>query len=406
MSKIDELIAELCPEGVSTFRLDEIFEIRGGFTPSKSDLGFWEDGTVPWFRMEDIRKNGRVLKSALQNVSKKALKGAGTFPANSIIVSTSATIGEHALITVPFLANQRFSVLTIKSGYLERLLPEFAFYIGFPLSYYCTQNTVKSGFAGVEMVAFRSFPIPLPPLEVQREIVEILDKFTQLEAELEAELEVRKSQYEHTRGQLLDFSGDPSSHPLVKLTAEFCPEGVEFKSLGELLETIPRGRRLTKAELPQGGSIPVFHGGLEPFGFTDQANTPAMTVMVINVGASAGNVGWSEKPFWCSDGCFALPHSNLILPKYLYYCALDNQRFFVDRVRKAGIPTLPAASVLELGIPTPPLEVQREIVSILDKLDALANDLNRGLPAEIAARRKQYEYYRDKLLTFKELDAE
>jgi type I restriction enzyme S subunit len=176
---------------------------------------------------------------------------------------------------------------------------------------------------------------------------------------------------------------------LDELVSELCPEGVDYKTLGVLLETIPRGKRLTKSDLPQGGSIPVFHGGLEPIGFTDQANTPAMTVMVINVGASAGNVGWSEKPFWCSDGCFALPHSNLILPKYLYYCASTNQRFFVDKVRKAGIPTLAAASVLTLGIPVPPLQIQREIVSILDKFTQLE--------AELEARKSQFIYFVDRI---------
>jgi type I restriction enzyme S subunit len=204
-----ELIAELCPEGVASPRLDEVFEIRGGFTPPKANPGLWSDGTVPWFRMEDIRENGRVLNGALQNVSEKALKESGAFSANSIIVSTSATIGEHALITVPFLANQRFTVLTIKSGYLEVLLPKFAFYLGFPLSYYCTQNTVKSGFAGVEMVAFRSFPIPLPPLEVQRKIVSILDKLDALVNDLTfglpAEITARRKQYEYYRNKLLTF---------------------------------------------------------------------------------------------------------------------------------------------------------------------------------------------------------
>jgi type I restriction enzyme S subunit len=247
--------------------------------------------------------------------------------------------------------------------------------------------------------------VQVPPLEVQREIVSILDKFTQLEAELEAELEVRRTQYEVTRDRLLDFSSDLDTHPLKNMIRELSPEGVDYIPLRDLLVTIPRGRRLTKSALPDDGSIPVFHGGLEPIGFTDKANTPAMTVMVINVGASAGTVGWSEKPFWCSDGCFALPHSTVLSPKYLYYCALANQHLLVEKVRKAGIPTLSASSVLELSIPVPPLEVQIEIVSMLDKLDILVNDITIGLPAEISARRKQYEYYRNKLLTFKELDA-
>ena len=93
------MIQEYCPNGVQFLALSELFAIRNGYTPSKSNKEYWENGTVPWFRMEDIRENGRILSDSLQHVSEKAVKGK-LFPANSIIVATSATIGEHALITV------------------------------------------------------------------------------------------------------------------------------------------------------------------------------------------------------------------------------------------------------------------------------------------------------------------
>lgn len=182
------------------------------------------------------------------------------------------------------------------------------------------------------------------------------------------------------------------------LVAELCPRGVDVKTLGELLGKIPRGKRLTKSNLAADGSIPVFHGGLDPIGFHDQANTPGMTVMVINTGASSGTVGWSESAFWCSDGCFALPHSETVLARYLYYYASSNQKFFTDRVRTAGIPTLAADSILALRIPVPPLEVQREIVKVLDAF----TELEAELQAELEARRLQYAHYRDTLLTFPE----
>lgn len=108
MTKLDELIQELCPDGVKYLPIPELFITRNGYTPSKANNEFWENGTIPWFRMEDIRENGRILTTATQYVSEKAVKGK-LFPADSIIIATSATIGEHALIKVPSLANQRFT---------------------------------------------------------------------------------------------------------------------------------------------------------------------------------------------------------------------------------------------------------------------------------------------------------
>ena len=182
------------------------------------------------------------------------------------------------------------------------------------------------------------------------------------------------------------------------LIAEHCPGGVEVKTLRELLGNIPRGRRLTKSNLAADGSIPVFHGGLEPIGFHNRANTPGKTVMIINTGASSGTVGWSEVAFWCSDGCFALPHSEAVLSRYLYYYAVANSKFLIDRVRRAGIPTLAADVVLAMRIPVPPILVQREIVEILD----LFTQLEAELEAELEARRSQYEHYSRACLAFQD----
>ena len=114
MSKIDDLIKELCPDGVPYFRLDEIFNIRNGYTPSKADKSFWKNGTVNQFRMEDIRMNGRILSESIQKISESAIKKNGLFPAGSIIIATTATIGEYALLTADSLANQQFTSLARK----------------------------------------------------------------------------------------------------------------------------------------------------------------------------------------------------------------------------------------------------------------------------------------------------
>ena len=108
MSKLDELIKELCPNGVEYKPIDEICVVQNGYTPSKKNAEFWDNGDVPWFRMEDIRVNGRELNDSIQHITIKGVRGK-CFPKNSIIFATTATVGEHALITVPFVCNQQLT---------------------------------------------------------------------------------------------------------------------------------------------------------------------------------------------------------------------------------------------------------------------------------------------------------
>lgn len=140
--------------------LGEIFNLKNGYTPSKSNKEYWENGSIPWFRMEDIRENGRILDNALQHISESAVKGGKLFPAGSIIMATSATIGEHALITVPFLANQRFTNLSLKPKFSEKFNIYFLYYYCFNLGEWCKKNTTVSSFASVDMNSFKRFLIP------------------------------------------------------------------------------------------------------------------------------------------------------------------------------------------------------------------------------------------------------
>ena len=182
---------------------------------------------------------------------------------------------------------------------------------------------------------------------------------------------------------------------LEQLIQDLCPNGVKMVKLGDVVDVL-RGKRLTKSELSEDAQYNVYHGGLEPLGKYHLANREADTVMVINVGASAGTVGYSDMPFWSSDGCFCLSHSDEVNNKYLYYYLQTETNTLVSRVRRAGIPTLDSNSVLSLQIPLPPLAVQSEIVRVLDKFTLYKSEL----AAELAARLQQYEYYRDQLLTF------
>ena len=189
--------------------LGEVFDLKNGYTPSKSNKEYWENGSIPWFRMEDIRENGRILDNSLQHISKSAVKGGKLFPANSIIMATSATIGEHALITVPFLANQRFTSLSLKPEFADKLSIYFLYYYCFNLSEWCKKNTTTSSFASVDMNGFKRFPIPILPLPEQEKIVAILDKFDTLTHSISEglphEIALCRKQYEYYREQLLAF---------------------------------------------------------------------------------------------------------------------------------------------------------------------------------------------------------
>ncbi|WP_118803406.1 restriction endonuclease subunit S [Haemophilus haemolyticus] len=202
---------ELGKVGFEWKTLDEIFHLKNGYTPSKGIKEYWENGSIPWFRMEDIRENGRILNTALQKVSESAVKGRKLFPANSIIIATSATIGEHALITIPFLANQRFTVLSLKPEYIDKFNIYFLYHYCFTLDDWCQKNTTMSSFASVDMNVFRRFPIPIPPLSVQTEIVKILDAFETLTNSitegLPLAIEQSQKRYEYYRELLLNFPG-------------------------------------------------------------------------------------------------------------------------------------------------------------------------------------------------------
>jgi type I restriction enzyme S subunit len=137
MSRVNDLIAKHCPDGVEYKELQEIFITRNGYTPLTTNKAYWTNGTIPWFRMEDIRANGNILSESMQLITEDAVKGGKLFPANSILVATSATIGEHALITVPHLSNQRFTSLSLKPAFEKRLDMRFVYYYCFELDRWC-----------------------------------------------------------------------------------------------------------------------------------------------------------------------------------------------------------------------------------------------------------------------------
>lgn len=195
-------------EGVEMKKLEEVFDTRNGYTPSTKNPDFWEEGTIPWFKMEDIRDNGRVLGDSNLHITPKAIKGKGLFKANSIILATSATIGEHALITVEHLSNQRFTNFYPKKKFEGLINMKFVYYYMYLIDEWCKQHINQGGFASVDMNGLFSMDFPLLSLQAQSRIVSILDTFEQSISNLEEQLAMREKQYEYYRNQLLTFEGE------------------------------------------------------------------------------------------------------------------------------------------------------------------------------------------------------
>lgn len=162
-----------------------------------------------------------------------------------------------------------------------------------------------------------------------------------------------------------------------------------------------RGKRVVRSQLSETDGYPVYQNSMTPLGYHNKANCGSNTVFVIAAGA-AGEVGYSKDDFWAADDCYFFECSEAIKSRYLYYALKNQQNKLFSQVRKASVPRLSRMAIDNLEIILPCIEKQVQIVSILDRFDTLCNDIFSGLPAEIEARTKQYEYYRDKLLTFKE----
>ena len=407
MNYIDRLVAELCPDGVDFYPIEELFTTRNGYTPSKSNSSYWENGTVPWFRMEDIRENGGVLSEAMQSVHESALKKGGMFPAGSIIVATSATIGEHALINVDFLCNQRFTVLTPKEEFKSLLLPKFLYYYSFVLDRWCLSNTTQSSFASVDMKRFKKFEFPVPPLEIQEALVEILDKFTNLEAELEAELEARTLQYQYYRDSLFEALDCPRV-PLGELGKfygglkgktknDFGSSGARYISYKNVYENIsadftwPDFVQVKEGE----NQLSLMKGDILLTGSSENMEEAGLSSVVTKEP--------EEEAYLNSFSiCYRLNDPSILNPefsKYLFRSRLARKQIIrtAQGVTRFNVSKKKLANV---SVPIPSLEEQQRIVDILDRFDALTSSLSEGLPAELAARRSQYEYYRDQLLTF------
>ena len=402
MTKLEELIKELCPNGVEYKPLGELGFFYGGLSgKSKDDF---QDGNAKFITYKNVYANPALRLDVDDRVRIGDGERQNTLCYGDIIFTgSSETPGECGISSV--LTQHTDEKLYLNSfcfffrfNESDIMLPDFAKHL-FRSNYMRAQIAkTASGVTrfNVSKEKMKRVVIPLPPLAVQCEIVHILDEYTakteELKKQLAAELAARRKQYEYYRDKLLSFDENIENWERYN---------VQWKTIKEF-GTVLRGKRLTKDLLMQNGLYPVYHGGLQPLGYYNLSNRKSNTVMIINVGASAGSVGYSNVDFWSSDGCYCIDVSSSIMDKFLYYALQRQEKYIQSRVRYAGIPTLDAKIIENIKIPVPPLAEQERIVAILDRFDKLCNDISEGLPAEIEARRKQYEYYRDKLLTFEE----
>ena len=189
-------------------KIEEIFEMKNGYTPSKQNKEFWTNGTIPWFRMDDLRLNGRILKDSIQHVTASAVKG-DLFEANSIIMATTATIGEHALLIADSLANQRFTNFTIRKSLKEKINIKYIYYYFFKIDEWAKKHTRISSFPSVDMDELKKLMIAIPDIDIQKKIVEILENFEKITINIQEgiprEIELRQKQYEYYREKLLSF---------------------------------------------------------------------------------------------------------------------------------------------------------------------------------------------------------
>ena len=166
------------PEHWKVMRLRFACEFRNGYTPSKTNSDFWENGTIPWYRMEDIRESGRFLNEAKQYITEEAVKGNGLFEAGSFILATTATIGEHAMLIADSQANQQFTNLKIRKLLSNRLSRHFLFYYLFVIDDYCKSTTRTATFPAVNMDDLKNFGVTIPPLQEQQAIIAHIEQET------------------------------------------------------------------------------------------------------------------------------------------------------------------------------------------------------------------------------------
>ena len=382
MSRLDELIKNLCPNGVEYRILDEVTHY------SKLRISATEVDTNTYVGVENLLQNkqGKTISNNVPTTGKVIRFEEGDILIGNIrpylkkIWLSNCVGGTNGDVLVIQINNRNI----LNSKFLYYVLSSDRFFL------YDVKNSKGAKMPRGNKQAVMKFVIPVPPLEVQREIVCMLDRYTmltnELTAKLTAELTARQKQYEYYRDKLLSFKvhGGATNNVCIRT----------IKTIAKII----RGVRVTKSQLSCNG-YPVYQNALAPMGYYNKYNVLKNTTYIISAGA-AGEIGFSSENFWAADDCFVFIDLKGVISKYIYYFLMTKRDYIKSRVRKASVPRLSREVIENLEMPIPSIEMQKRIVHVLDNFEKICTDLSIGLPAEIAARQKQYEYYRDKLLSF------
>ena len=370
MSRLEELIQKHCPNGVEYKKLGDVCLMERGTSATKGtmqegDIPVISGGRQPAFYCSQSNREGETIT----------------------VAGSGAGAGYVQYWNKPIFVCDAFS---IKGN--DSLNTKFIYYFLSSIQEKIYATKKGGGVPHVHISSIDKFVIPVPPLPVQEEIVRILDNFTELQAELQAELQKRLQQYNYYRDKLLSFS-DLSNWGGQEVS-------VEWKKLGEVAD-LGTGSHNTQDGLSE-GKYPFYTRGSEILYLNDY-DYDETAIITAGDGAGVGKV------FHFVQGKYALhqrayrivPNEKIVLARYIYYyIGATFYNYIMKSSVSSSVVSIRKPMMVNYPIPVPPLEEQERIVSILDRFDTLTTDITAGLPAEIEARRKQYEYYRDRLLTF------
>jgi len=395
MSHVDELIVEHCPAGVRHLPLStpEVASYATGAQLNRAILT--SEGEHDVF-------NGGVAASGRHS-------SYNTLGPAIIVSQGGASAGYVNYVREPFWAGAHCYVVTPGTAVERRYL----FHVLKSKQAEIQSSATGAGIPGLSRAALGAARVPVPPMEVQQEIVRILDTFTELEAELEAELESRRAQYSYYSETLLSAGTDSRAtryrfgDVLINVIDH---RGKTPKKLGG--DWTESGHRVVSAINVKDGRVDDNdHHYISPAVYSRWMATPLeVGDVLLTSEAPLGSVAFIDRPVDWAVGqrIFGLrPDRSVLDGRYLFHMlrAGGVRAELLSRATGSTVSGIRQSELVQIEVHLPPVEVQVQVAEKLDTFGTLAGDLSVGLPAELAARRKQYEYYRDRLLTFEELDA-